>query len=284
MTLKAQLPSFDRKFYVSKAGSDSSGVGSFSDPFETIGAAAFAAAVSGASPDHRFCIEVHPGVYDGFELPSDVWVVGTTPTLTEIAGPITIANAMDQVRHRAGLYSLRLSTPQVLDFSHAPTSYLVVEDCSFIESLHYLASADNALFFSNSFLFGGFTQRGGYVTMSGVANQNGGSINIVADGSTTFLAYGSQSNGPVSAKCASPSNLLFTLGAYALQDEATLTLDGPMVVQVSPGCCPPNVTLLNGAPSPRPVFTGSRGSLDPGVLALVGKLAEAGLITDGTTP
>lgn len=281
-------PGLDQLVWVSKAGSDATGDGSQGAPFHSIAAAM--ASISDASTGKRYGVVLHPGVYsEDFALKPNTWILGCSQYLSRIdCANLTLDPTWNApgVNNRAGFSGVQLRNDYTFDFitANADTAYLTFENGSTVGAFTVKGGDNNAFFIQNVAFFNTLTQVGGFFQAQNVIIQNGADTLITANGvGTTSLFYGGQTNGNIHAVAPGGTGLLFTLGAFAMQDIAALTLDGASITsQCSPGSLPPNVTLLNGAPSPRLTLTGAKAG-NAAVASIATQLAASGLFNNATT-
>lgn len=273
--------------YVSKGGSDTTGTGSFLQPFLTIQKAMDS--ILDATPTKRYGVSVQPGRYtDAFALKPNVEVIGVHSLLTQIRGAVSLDATWSAAGdNRSGFKNVLFGTvAQTFDFAavSSPEGKLTFESCVFNSVLTLASfSAINQCESRLCTYLGGLTQTGFVHTMTACLFQNAGAIALNGrTGQTTILGlYAGDMDGNLAVVAAAGQTTLLELGAFSLLGGA-LTLDGADITcNASPGSLPPTITLLNGAASPRPDITGSRGA-NAALASLLTGLESIGLLTDST--
>lgn len=144
---------FESEYHVSKSGNDSTGNGSFENPYLTVGAAITA---SNSLPDSQsVVIYIHPGIYSEniTIIKPKTSIVGTTNTFSngsQINGTITInpRAVLDSVYNTIFTLEnmlLTSSSGNVVQFTGSNTGYLHISFCKIWSS-----SSGNLVFFDNS--------------------------------------------------------------------------------------------------------------------------------------
>ena len=281
----------DRQVYVSKGGSDATGDGTISRPFLTI--AAGMTAIVDASTAKRYALNLGPGVYsDDFALKPNVWIVGQSLYLSRInAVNVTLDPLWNDpgVNNRAGFVHIQFRAPYVFDLAAAGADegYLTFENFSSIATLELRGTDDNAFFLSYSQYSGGIKQVGGFSISQGVSVTNGATWEITDSGvgsSTTavLLNCNADLDGAFTVSCIAGANVFLNTSATSLL--GANTLDGAGIVpQCAAGTFGPVLVLLNGAPSPRPIVTGSRAA-NPALTSALTGLNTIGVLTDSSVP
>lgn len=116
---RLSVPSVDQNYYVSKNGSDTTGNGSISSTYLTIGKAL--TVITDSSPSKRYTIQVGPGDYnENLVLKANVFIAGSDPIATRITG--TTLNINDATwtgsgDNRSGFQDISVNPTCTWDFT-----------------------------------------------------------------------------------------------------------------------------------------------------------------------
>jgi hypothetical protein len=292
------LPAVNRVVWVMAGGNDTTGDGSYSNPFLTVGRACqLVTALGNASTTLRYVVMVGAGRFNGESvvLPSWTYVVGLSKEATRIAftsltlGPSWTPN----VDQRGGFQNMTVSGAPTLDFNAVASNQgkLRFDDVVFNDRWTYSAfSAINQVFFDNCFGFDGYNQIGINSISQGCA-WLGGPVQMtsVNDGRNlpTLAAFigGALDGGLTATWTASGGSNAVTATLEGAGSAGPLTLNGAQA-SVAPASTPiffpGGVTLTGGATDPRRNLTGSRAG-NAALATVCTQLAATGGFTDNTT-
>lgn len=221
--------------YVSKNGSDTTGNGSFGQPYLTIGTAL--TAIVDSSPTKRYAIQVGPGDYaENLVLKANVFIVGQGPLVTKITGStinINEATWNNGNDNRSGFQDLSLNNVATWDFT-AQTSgtagklyfYNIRTAAAWTTTAN---NAINQMIIQDSQLFGTTTFTGMTVYVCGTTWQSG---NIVINSSTlagvpaNFTAVGCYTQSNITATWTSNSAVTLILASMGVAAGTVLTASG----------------------------------------------------------
>lgn len=291
---KGLNPATSQILWVQKGGNDLTATGTPYKPFATLPAALLAAVAGGAATSKRFAVFVGPGNFsEALTLVPWVAIIGAHQNATRITGAVTIgAGFTPNIDQRAWLSNLTISTSLAADFNAQASNQgkLTFQNVTFNVTPVFTAfSAINQVVAQNCVFLAGWTQNGINSSFYNACFQNGGTIalNSINDGRnlpTLLTALGGGSDGDFHATWATSTgsnNVLFQFAGFGVAN--SMTLDGSGVQGFcNPGTLPPTLTLLNSAPSPRPVVTGAKAG-NAALTDLLTQLQGVGLITDATT-
>lgn len=289
-------PALALTVYVSKAGNDSTGDGSYANPFLTIDrACTLIRSFANASTNTRYVVSVGAGRFSAQAVTLTDWtyVVGQSIEGTRVAfssitlGPEWAAN----VDHRSGFQNMSVSGGVTIDFNAIATNQGKVrfDQVVFNDKWHFVAfSAINQVLINDCFLFDGYTQDG--VNLVAWASSISGNVALTSinDGRNlptlaAFVGCGldtltqtwtaSAGANPVTStfQATGPTGLLTLNGAQATVDATS-----------NPIAFPGGVTLLAGAPDPRKNLTGAKAG-NAALASVCTQLAATGAFLDSTT-
>jgi hypothetical protein len=169
LTINQPLPATTQNIVVNKGGNNSTGTGTFSEPFLTIAAAV--ASVNDVTPNKRYTIQLGPGLYsENLAIPANFNIVGTAAReITELSGTITINSNTWTVSgdNKSSVSNVTFSNASSLsaDFTAAPATdgKLAFNNCNFVNGAVVTAAAlaNNVTFEDCIFTSGSLSQSGG---------------------------------------------------------------------------------------------------------------------------
>lgn len=221
--------------YVSKNGNDSTGNGSFGQPYLTIGQAL--TSVTDSSPTKRYEIYINPGDYnENLSLKANVFIVGSGPLLTKITGStVDINEATWNVNadNRSGFQDLSLNNVATWDFTAQTNNaqgklyfYNIRTGAAWTVTAQ---NAINQLIIQDSQVFGTTTFNGMTVFAQSVTWQSG---NVVVNSSATagvpanFTAVGGKILGNITGTWTSNAAVALMLSGVTISSSTVLTASG----------------------------------------------------------
>lgn len=284
--LSGILPTSSEVMHVSGGGNDSTGTGTFNNPYLTITAAQ--TAITDNTPTKRYVIQCSAG---SFALPSsvnpDIMFKGQGPQLTTFTGATNINNAG---------WNSALNADHRLFFMDCYTTGILTFDCSTqtnntagklylynvrtgTTNTFTAQNSVNQMVAQNCEFFGGFTVSGGTANFNCCTNESGTyTINSSATLSTTAMINSGKNAGNYSVNYTATHGVItFTLAGVGNNLSSTLALSGASANVIASADSIPtysNITYANGASITN--ITALNGALNP----LVGQATlTAGTVT-----
>ncbi len=251
---KANIMGLGGLVYVGRAGNDTTGDGSFDNPFASIGKAM--ASITTATPATPFTIVLGPGTYtEDVALKPSVSIVGIDPIYTsEINGNVSLDASWASVsdEENSGISNALVQGGSTVNFGTQEQGSVLFVNVTFVGAVSLLgANGDNSntVAMVSCFLFDPCTVEG--IDLSSSATDFTGGVTFAATGSSN--AFWTSESDAISGGMSVTSSGSHTaiVDSVASAVEGTLTLDGAESLYTcsAPGI-PTTVTLQNGAPPP----------------------------------
>lgn len=290
-------PALTRTLYVSVAGNDTTGDGSFSKPFLTLDrACTLIRSFGNASTLLRYVVNVGAGRFINQAVTMSEWTyfVGQSKEATRIAFTSIVLGPewTPAGDHRAGFQNMSISGGITIDFNTTSSNEGKVrfDDVVMNDQWHFIAfSAINQCLMESCFLFGGYTQVGMNMILQNTLSLGDVSMTSVNDGRNlpTLCTFAASALNTLQLHWTlSTGSNPVTANFIGTGQTGALTLDGVQATidpTSSPIAFPGGVTLIAGAPDPRKILTGSRGG-NAALASVCSQLAASGGYVDNTTP
>jgi hypothetical protein len=257
-------PTFTQFVYVEADGNDTTGEGSYENPYLTVAHAM--AAITDATTTKRYQIVMGPMVdASNVVLRPYVWIQGADLDISRLSGTLSLhADWGIVTNQQAGFQNIIFAqAAPAFDFGSVSSQQgkLYFTTCRFNGTPVFTAfNAVNQIVLQDCYMFAGYTQNGINMSLINTSFVNAGAIALnssIIDGvPTTLIALGGATDGDVVCTyTAGHTGNQIQVESIGFGILGALALDGTAITyQASCDGLPSSLVLSNGAPSP--VFGG----------------------------
>jgi hypothetical protein len=248
------VPTATQLVYVDVEGSDTTGNGSYNNPYATVGHAM--ATIADASTNKRYVISMGPLVDNSnIVLKPYVWIIGADLVVSRLTGVLSLdASWSVNVNQQSGFQNIIFAqAAPTFDFGTVSSNQgkIYFTTCRFNGTPVFNAfSAINQIVLQDCFMFAGHTQNGINLSTVGTGYINGGniSLNNLVGVPAIWTALGGGTDGNVRLNYGGGGGLVgANLCGFGIA--GTLTLNGSNI-QFNSTEAPAGVVIMSGAPAP----------------------------------
>lgn len=237
-------PSLDQRIWVEKSGNDTTGTGTFSKPFLTIGKALtyISGTLADASPTKRYEVNVGPGDYnENLSLIANTFVKGAGPLATRLTGTTLDINHSSwnvaAADNRSGFMDMTVSPACTFDFNAQTNNtagklynWNIRTSGTWTMNANNTSSGINQLIIHDSQIFGAFSQTGCNTSIQDTTIQ-GVSMTVLSgtvagQGAAGLTLAGGSTTGNLVATWTANGTVTLNLRGIAIDSATTLTASG----------------------------------------------------------